>query len=283
MQTTSASLFKNTLGNSRETNWLWGPWGVFRQELLRTLTVGRVATWLMMSLFPPLLIGIATWQVGSGVDGMQEADKYFAIVFLCFILIPQVLTVLGMVLWATPIVYSELEAQTWVYAVVRPGARRAVLIGKYFVALVWTFSSALVALTLAILVSGVSNPLWTWLVMSGISLISAISYAALFLAIGTLIQKRAMVTAFLYAFFIEAILSTLPAAINQLTISHRLRAILFQSLDLGTTSANELAQIFDHETSIPVHLVCLGLFVSLLLGIALWRVQASQFIWQSEV
>ncbi len=38
-----------------------------------------------------------------------------------FVLLPQVVTVLGLLLWATPVVHSELEGQTWVYAVVRPG------------------------------------------------------------------------------------------------------------------------------------------------------------------
>ena len=72
---------------------------------------------------PPTLIGIASWQIGSH-SSMSAAEMNFGYVVVMFLLIPQVVTVLGLLLWATPIVHSELEAQTWGYAVVRPGARR---------------------------------------------------------------------------------------------------------------------------------------------------------------
>jgi hypothetical protein len=262
--------------------WIWGPIGVFRHELIRTLTWGRIATWFAMALFPPSLIGVASWQIGARTDVISPDQLYFGYSFLLFLLIPQVVTVLGMLLWATPIVHSELEAQTWVYAVVRPGARRGVLLGKYGIAVLWTFSSACLAVTLAVPISGVANPFPTWIVLCLLSLISALAYAALFVTIGTVMQKRAMVTAFLYAFFVEAILSTLPATINQLTISFRLRSILFQGLNLNPTAARELERFFDTGTSIPVHLLCLAGLVVTLLSISLWRVQANQFVWQSE-
>jgi hypothetical protein len=235
-----------------------------------------------MSLFPPTLIGIATWQMGARAQTINEDQLYFGFAFLLFILIPQVITVLGMLLWATPIVHSELEAQTWVYAVVRPGARRGVMVGKYLIAVLWTFSSACVATCLAIPISGMASPWKTCGVLLLLNFLAAISYAALFSTIGILVQKRAMVTAFLYAFFIEAILSTLPATINQITFSYRLRAMLFQLLDLSPSAAEELAQFFDTETSVSIHLLCLLLLVGLLSSIAWWRVQAAQFVWQSE-
>ncbi|MEQ1825781.1 MAG: hypothetical protein ABL921_07530 [Pirellula sp.] len=283
MNPTTIANFENPTSHARHPKrWIWGPIGVFRHELMRTLTFGRTLTWMAMAFFPPTLIGIASWQVGARADAANASELYFGYAFLLFLLIPQVLTVLGMLLWATPIVHSELEAQTWVYAVVRPGARRGVLIGKYCVAVLWTFSSACLAVSLAVPVSGIASPFKTWQVLCFLNLISAMSYAALFVTIGILVQKRAMVTAFLYAFFIEAILSTLPATINQLTISYRLRSILFQLLDLNPSAAKELGQFFDTSTSVPMHLLCLCGLVSSLLGISLWRVQANQFVWQSE-
>jgi hypothetical protein len=281
-QTPSATSLSRSTTPIRPTNWIWGPIAVLKHELYRTLTFGRIFTWLAMALFPPTLIGIASWQAGSRMNAIAESQLYFGFAFLLFLLIPQVVTVLGMLLWATPIVHSELEAQTWVYAVVRPWARRAVLMGKYVVAVVWTCSSACLAVTLAVPISGIANPIGTWTVLCFLSVVSAISYAALFVTIGTLIQKRAMVSAFLYAFFVEAILSTLPATINQFTISYRLRSILFQSLELNPSAAGELERFFDTATSVPVHLLCLATLVTVLLSISLWRVQASQFVWQSE-
>ncbi len=265
-----------------KTNWIWGPIGVFKLELVRTLTFGRIMTWCLMALFPPVLIGIASWQIG-GRSSISAAELNFGYVVMLFLLIPQVVTVLGLLLWATPIVHSELEAQTWVYSVVRPGARRAVLLGKFCIAVLWAFSSACVAVTLAIPFSSVTHSFSTWGVLCFLNLISAVSYAALFATIGTLMQKRAMVTAFLYGIFVEAILSTLPATINQLTISFRLRSILFQLLDLNLDVAAEMGRFFDTSAGVSVHLICLALFTAVLLGISLWRVEASQFVWQSEV
>jgi len=262
--------------------WIWGPIGVFKLELYRTLTFGRIMTWFAMALFPPTLIGIASWQIGRQ-SSMGAAEMNFGYVVMMFLLIPQVVTVLGLLLWATPIVHSELEAQTWGYAVVRPGARRAVLLGKYCIAVLWAFSSASVAVTLAIPFTSVLHPFQAWYVLCFLNLVAALSYAALFATIGTLIQKRAMVLAFLYGIFVEAILSTLPATINQLTVSFRLRSMLFQMLDLEINVAADMARFFDTSATVSFHLFCLGLFTMALLGISLWRVEASQFVWQSEV
>jgi len=72
-----------------------------------------------------------------------------------------------------------------------------------------------------------------------------------------------MVSAFLYAFFIEGILSTLPATINHLTISFRLRSMLAQLLDLNPPTARELDRFFDTSTSVPTHLLCLSVSAAL--------------------
>ena len=282
MNSTSMAVdsFSNKTPSKR--NWIWGPIGVFKLELIRTLTFGRIMTWCLMALFPPVLIGIASWQIG-GRSSRGEAEMNLDYVIILFLLIPQVVTVLGLLLWATPIVHSELEAQTWVYSVVRPGARRAVLLGKYCIAVLWAFSSACVATTLAIPFSTLIHPFQTWGVLCFLNLVSAVSYAALFATIGTLIQKRAMVTAFMYGIFVEAVLSTLPATINQLTVSFRLRSMLFQMLDLKLSVAADMGRFFDISSSVSVHLVCLALFTFILLFISLWRVEASQFVWQSEV
>ena len=89
-----------------------GPLGVFILELIRTLTFGRIMTWLVMALFPPTLIGIASWQIG-GRSGIGSAEMNFGYVVMLFFLIPQIVTVLRLLLllWATPIVHAELEAR----------------------------------------------------------------------------------------------------------------------------------------------------------------------------
>lgn len=235
-----------------------------------------------MALFPPCLIGIASLQIGNR-SGMGAAELNFGYIIMLFFLIPQIVTVLGLLLWATPIVHAELEAQTWGYYVVRPGARRAVLLGKYAIAVLWAFSSASVAVTLAIPFATLTSPVRAWGVLCFLNLISALAYGALFATLGTLIQKRAMVSAFMYGIFIEGILSTLPAAINQFTVSYRLRCILLKMLEVDLIVPPNMVRFFDSNESTAFHLFCLALFTSALMSISLWRVEASQFAWQSEV
>lgn len=91
-----------------------------------------------------------------------------------------------------------------------------------------------------------------------------------------------MVSALLYAFFIEGVLSTRPATIPQFTIGFRLRSILAQLLNLDPFTARELDRFFDTSTSAPMHLLCLSVFVALMMGLSLRRVRTSQFVWKLE-
>ena len=279
---TSLAQEHSTNAERSEHKWIWGPVGVFKLELIRSLTFGRIMTWLVMALFPPTLIGIASLQIG-GRSSIGAAEMNLGYVIMLFFLIPQIVTVLGLLLWATPIVHAELEAQTWGYYVVRPGARRAVLLGKYAIAVLWAFSSASVAVTFAVPFAALTNPLHTWGVLCFLNLLSALAYGALFATLGTLIQKRAMVSAFMYGIIVEGILSTLPAAINQFTVSFRLRSILQHLLEMDLKVAPNMARFFDTSASMSIHLACLALFTAVLMCISLWRVEASQFAWQSEV
>ena len=102
------------------------------------------------------------------------------------------------------------------------------------------------------------------------------------LTVETLVQKRAMVSALLDAFFIEGLLSTRPATLPQFTISFRLRSRLAQLLNLNPSTARELERFVDTSTSAPMHLLCLSVFVALRMGLSLWRDRTSQFVWQLE-
>jgi ABC-type transport system involved in multi-copper enzyme maturation permease subunit len=78
-------------------------------------------------------------------------------------LIPQVVCLLGLLLWATPNVHSELEGRTWIYLAVRPDGKAMVLLGKYLTAVAWSASACLLALTISVIVCSafqrLDNPL----------------------------------------------------------------------------------------------------------------------------
>jgi ABC-type transport system involved in multi-copper enzyme maturation permease subunit len=185
-----------------------------------------------------------------------------------------------MLLLATPIVNAELESQTWVYAVVRPKARRSLLLGKYLVAVVWTAFCTSTAATISIPIAGVSNSFQVWAAICSLCWLSAIAYGALYMLIGTFIQRRAMVIAFAYTMMVEFLLSTIPAVISKMTISNRLWSILNAWFDFPKRM---LSDNFANQESNPVMNIAILLLASAaMLGIGLWRIQSTQFRWQSE-
>ncbi len=125
-------------------------WTVFRFECGRTLTLPRLLASALLVLFPVALIALMQYQ-----GAHFERDQWEAIVL--FILIPQVLSMMGLLLWATPIIHTELENRTWTYLAVRPVGKGAVLLGKYMTATVWTALVGVVSLTLSMGVIGMED------------------------------------------------------------------------------------------------------------------------------
>jgi ABC-type transport system involved in multi-copper enzyme maturation permease subunit len=258
-----------------------------RFEALRSMTFWRVMVWFSLTFFPVILLSVAISRLPGRVEeNVPPGDLAFGVASLIFILLPQVVTVLSLLLWATPVVHSELEGQTWVYAVVRPGGRRSVLLGKYVVAVLWTISATCVAATClvpAIYRMTGEYTMRIWAVTCMLNVLAALTYGAAFVLIGTLIQRRAMVAGFLFALIVEALLSLVPAIISQFTVSFRLRSLLIQYLDITLTETESIKTFFNLEHPPIVHLLGLLAYVGITLGIALWRVQSSQFSWQSEL
>ena len=90
---------------------------VFRFECGRTLTVPRLLAWSAMALFPAGLLLLIQSQGGELQKDIRPAAALF-------VLIPEVLCVMGLLLWATPIVHSEVEGKTWTYLARAPPAKR---------------------------------------------------------------------------------------------------------------------------------------------------------------
>ncbi|MFO7904832.1 MAG: hypothetical protein R6U98_19370, partial [Pirellulaceae bacterium] len=88
-------------------------------------------------------------------------------------LIPGVITLLGLLLWVTPLVQSELEGRTWGYLAVHPRGRASLLLGKYLTAIVWTALAGCTSLTICILIA---QPVYAFRLWSSLLLI--IGFAA---------------------------------------------------------------------------------------------------------
>jgi hypothetical protein len=274
-----ASIAKISLHGDRPSPTLKnGALGVFRYELMRSLTPLRIMLWVGLLLFPVILVAVVRFFM---IRAGASTDDFLGVTIVLFILLPEVITILCMLLWATPIVNAELESQTWVYSVVRPKARWALITGKYLVAVTWTASCTSLSATLAIPISGMTGAFKVWYTMVGLCWLSAICYGALFMLIGTLIQRRAMVIAFFHAIFVEFILASIPAVINQFTISFRLWSILYNSIDIPPELLD--ANFVIQDSSTVGNIAVLLAASAFLLSLATWRIQKAQFRWQSEV
>jgi ABC-type transport system involved in multi-copper enzyme maturation permease subunit len=273
---------------------------VVSYELARSMTPGRWAMFLLMVCIPTaLLIAVSqltpneakyTVNVSQLPDGKTTIrdETNLAFCMLVYLLIPQVMTMLGMLVLASPIVHSELEGQTWIYALVRHAGRRSLLLGKYLVAVLWTSTAGILAVSLATPFVPLKNPAQLWLTASLLCLLASLAYGALFALIGVVMQKRVMVISFVYALVAEGVLAWIPAVINQFTIAYRLRSILFRWADLsvdqyfpnmGLARNAMIAQ--DPSGWVQVGLVLL--ISGILLGLALWLVETIQYSFQSEL
>ena len=205
-------------------NIIQGTSSVFRFEWKRSLTLKRGIWWILLTAFPPALMLLI---VATG--GRPPSNEPVSIV--TYILCPGVVSILGVFLWATPWLSSELEGRSWVYLAVRPGGARAVLFGKYLAAVTWTIPAGLIASTLCVLILASSDWLSLIWIQWRLVVLSCCSYGAVFALIGTLFPKRAMVVGVFFTVLFEVVMALIPAAVNLLTVQFRLRCLFVRWLD----------------------------------------------------
>lgn len=241
---------------------------VIRFEGRRTRTRGRVAIWLALAFFPSLLIILMQSQAPQTLPSDQLA-------IMTFYLVVQVSCMLGLLLWATPAVGSELEAQTWIYLAMRPHGKVAILLGKYIVAAAWTASACSISAVGVAVASQHPEPLRLAAALLALVSISSVCYAALYVLIGVAFSARATVVAVVYTLLFEGVLSTIPATINKFTVCYRLRALLAEWVNLQDvrTAAQEL---FGYEP-LWQHLASLAAYTTLVLALALLLVHSKEF------
>jgi len=257
------------------------PLDVMRFELRRSLTGGRMAMWLLLVAFPVAMVaamsGIAKSRLEKGDDPTVVIESMG---YGLYFLVPEVTCLLGLLLWATPAISTEIEGQTWVYLVLRRSGRRMVLFGKYLTAVVWTLSAALVSIAICVLLIGGDMMLKTWWIMSGLAVLSCLAHAAIFVLIGVIFYRRTMVTAVFYTMVVEYGLSFVPAMVNKFTINYRLRGLLANGMGWENVRSNA-ENIFGSE-SVTTHLLALAAITIVLLGAALYRVEHAEYPTQQE-
>lgn len=245
---------------------------VIRFELARSLTVGRTAIWFVLVIFPIALITVLRLTTDS-----NEEEPWG---FMLYFLIPEVTCLLGLLLWATPAISTEIEGQTFIYLAMRRSGRTMVLVGKYMTAVLWSLSAALVSTSICVLIMGPVGGIRLWAVMCALSILSCFAHASLYVLIGSVFFRRTMATAVFYTLVFEYGLSLVPAVANKLTVNYRLRGLLAEWMEWeDVRSAAE--NVFGSEPAWTHLLVLFAMTVSLL-AIALVRVSRGEYPTQQD-
>jgi ABC-type transport system involved in multi-copper enzyme maturation permease subunit len=236
-------------------------WAVFQFESGRTLALRRLAVSALLALFP---IGMVTLMQAQG--GKLYVPHRAAITL--YVLVTEVVCLMGLLVWATPAILAELEGRTWSYLAVRPAGKGSVLLGKYLAAVAWTALTALATLSVCIfIVRPEEDTLRIWGVLAALTLFSCLIYGALFLLLGVVFLRRGMVVAVAYTVFLEVVVALIPAMINQLSVQYYLRNVGMKWLDLEERLTVNLPMHFSDAPPWQ-HLLILAGFTAALLTAA---------------
>ncbi|MEM6468879.1 MAG: hypothetical protein AAF802_04870 [Planctomycetota bacterium] len=257
------------------------PFDVLVFELRRSFTVGRLAIWMFLTLFPVVIVatmmGIVRYNLGSDYNA-QDAVKPFGMAI--YFLIPEVCCLLGLLLWATPAVSTEIEGQTWIYLTSRSAGRTSVVFGKYLTAVIWTLSATLASLAVCLAIVGPTIALEIGWVLILLTFLSCVVHAALYILIGVFFYRRTMVAAVMYTLIVEYGVSFIPAIVNRLTINYRLRGLLADWMQWEEARSNAEV-LFGSEPS-STHLLVMSGMTVLLIGASLYRVQRTDYAMTQE-
>lgn len=252
---------------------------VFCFEWKRALTAPRLLGWATLTLFPVFIIALLR------IPG-ESPPREIWIGFL-FALIPMLVSMLGALLWTTSAVATELERRSWVYLTIRPNGGTAVLLGKYLAAVTWVLPAAILGLTLAVPLTITADtrdgdPLMFWWAMARLVCLSCPAYSAIFLLLGIINPRRAMVLAVAYSLIFELVISFIPAVINKITVQYRLRALMIDWCDVDITSGNQGAITYFGDAPAYQHVLILLLIPPLLLTASVLLLRTREFTSAAE-
>ncbi|MCP4169200.1 MAG: hypothetical protein GY758_00325 [Fuerstiella sp.] len=285
---------------------------VFFFELKRIMTRGRAFWWGVVATFPVAIMLLMKKYVDFGPQEAappQTISTVFTIVL--YFVAPTISCMLGALLTAAPAVASELEQHSWIYLAVRPNGLFHLIVGKYLVAVMWTASATVTGVIIAVSLAAVDGPadvtaaveqqqrsnstdaaeMVPGIIDKGqvtqamvcLSLLSACAYSALYMMLGTVFNRRAMVLCVAYTAAVELFLGFFPAVINRFTIQYRLRSLLFEWTPQSEQFRRlDLVDLVASDESAFTQIMWLMSWIALFLAIALVSVQVREFTSASE-
>jgi ABC-type transport system involved in multi-copper enzyme maturation permease subunit len=174
---------------------------------------------------------------------------------------------LGLLVTMCPAVADELERGTWAHVATRPHGRRALLLGTWLAAVIWTGLVALAALALAIPLANLDEPGRVAALLAGLVVLSCAGRAALFALPAVVLPKRALVASVAVAIVVEYLAGMIPAVVNQATVSLRLRSLLVTGMGWKQKLPTEMQLFIDPQPPV-VHVLAVVILVVVFLAIA---------------
>lgn len=247
-------------------------------EFRRSMTLSRLSIFLVLALFPPAIVGI-----NARLAGLEVAPVVIGVTVM-------MAGILAELLWATPIVYTELEGKTWLFLAVRPRGIAAVVLGKFLIAAAWTAAVCISGLTLSAGIAeaaGAPDVPRLWGVFFILIMLAALAYAAVFALIGVLFHRRAMVFAMAYVLVLEVFIAQLPAIVNQITVRHHLTALAVKWLDFRyfgdeVVSEEVLVEMLGFGEADWQNIVAIAAVTMIALLATLWTVTRREYLTADE-
>ena len=202
-------------------------------------------------------------------------DRDLAVAMI-YALVPEAVCMLGLLVTMCPAVADELERGTWIHLAVRPGGRRALLVGTYLAAVIWTSTVAILAAALAVFVAGVTKPVPLVCMLGALVLLSSVGRAALFALPAVILPKRALVASVGVALVVEYLAGFIPAVVNQATVSLRLRSLLVSWMNWRRQLPIEIQLLIDPQPA-WVQISAIFALAAVLLVVAVKILEYRQF------
>ena len=209
-------------------------------QLRRMLSRQRLLLASLGVIFPAAVMLAVRRTVPAGLDRDLATTMIYA-------LVPEAVCMLGLLVTVCPAVADELERGTWIHISVRPGGRRALLVGTYLAAVIWTSTVAILAAALAVFVAGVRQP-WPLIGMLMVLVVlSSLGRGALFALPAVILPRRALVASVGVALVVEYLAGFIPAVVNQATVSLRLRSLLVSWMNWRRQLPVEMQLLIDPQ------------------------------------
>jgi ABC-type transport system involved in multi-copper enzyme maturation permease subunit len=238
-------------------------------QLQRLLSRQRLLLAGLGAIFPAAVMLAVRRTAADGLDRDLAVTMIYA-------LVPEAVCMLGLLVTMCPAVADELERGTWIHVAVRPGGRRALLVGTYLAAVIWTSTVAIFAAALAVLVSRVERPLPLVGMLAALVVLSSLGRAALFALPAVILPKRALVASVAVALVVEYLAGFIPAVVNQATVSLRLRSLLVAWMGWQQRLPVEMQLLIDPQPA-WVQIAAIGVLAAVLLVAAVKILDYRQF------